>query len=124
MPSYIERDALYEKTAKWENLALQMVEQTATDGDITEWRKWSAILAERSAFKFDVADAPAADVQPVVHGKWIPVTNGRGGSECNVCHAYAPSLQSGAEYKSHFCPNCGARMDVEVKQVGPDEEGT
>jgi hypothetical protein len=56
-------------------------------------------------------DVPAADVAPVVHGKWIPVTNGRGGSECNMCHAYAPSYQSGAEYNSPYCPECGAKMD-------------
>jgi len=56
-------------------------------------------------------DFPAADVVEVVHGEWIPVTNGRGGSECNLCHAYAPSYQSGAEYKSPYCPNCGAKMD-------------
>lgn len=54
---------------------------------------------------------PAADVAPVVRGKWIPVTNGRGGNECNQCHAYAPSHQCGVEYKSNYCPNCGARMD-------------
>jgi len=50
-------------------------------------------------------------VETVVRGKWIPVTNGRGGSECNMCHAYAPSYQSGAEYNSPYCPECGAKMD-------------
>ena len=54
---------------------------------------------------------PTIDAVPVVHGKWIPVTNGRGGSECNLCHAYAPNYQSGAEYNSPYCPNCGAKMD-------------
>lgn len=43
-------------------------------------------------------------------GKWIEVTNGRGGHECSECHDYAPSYQSGAEHLSHFCPNCGADM--------------
>lgn len=43
-------------------------------------------------------------------GKWIEVTNGRGGHECSECHDYAPSFQSGAEYLSRFCPNCGADM--------------
>ena len=56
---------------------------------------------------------PTIDAVPVVHGKWIPVTNGRGGSECNICHAYAPSLQSGVEYSSPYCPSCGAKMGVE-----------
>ena len=51
---------------------------------------------------------PAADVRPV--GKWIAVTNGRGGHECGVCHDYAPSFQDGSERLSNYCPNCGAAM--------------
>ena len=43
-------------------------------------------------------------------GRWIPVTNGRGGHECDQCHEYAPSYQSGEEHLSDFCPNCGADM--------------
>lgn len=43
-------------------------------------------------------------------GKWIAVTNGRGGSECSLCHEYAPSYKSGDEHLTNFCPNCGADM--------------
>lgn len=43
-------------------------------------------------------------------GKWIPVTNGRGGFECDRCHCYAPSYQDGVEWLSAFCPNCGCDM--------------
>lgn len=46
-------------------------------------------------------------------GKWIPVTNGRGGYECDKCHNYAPSYQDGVEWLSKFCPNCGSPMEVE-----------
>lgn len=46
-------------------------------------------------------------------GKWVKVTNGRGGHECNICHAYAPSCQNGDEYLSEFCPNCGSFMTKE-----------
>ena len=46
-------------------------------------------------------------------GKWIPVTNGRGGFECNRCHCYAPSYQDGVEWLSAFCPSCGCRMEGE-----------
>lgn len=126
MPSYIERDALYEKTAKWESLALQRVEQSVRDGDITEWRKWSAVLAERSAFKFDVADAPAADVQPVVHGRWEMVGGycTPGGDpvwRCSNCHkgTHVYGIEHGTYGKDVSdgqwvaCPNCGAKMDLE-----------
>ena len=44
------------------------------------------------------------------NGKWIPVTNGRGGFECDECHNYAPSFQDGVEWLSDYCPNCGADM--------------
>ena len=43
-------------------------------------------------------------------GKWVKVTNGRSGHECNICHEYAPSYQNGDEYLSRFCPNCGTNM--------------
>lgn len=46
-------------------------------------------------------------------GKWIPVTNGRGGHECDQCHEYAPSWQTGEEHLTNYCPNCGARMTEE-----------
>ena len=48
-------------------------------------------------------------------GEWIPVTNGRGGFECDQCHNYAPSYQDGVEWLSGFCPNCGAKMDEEIE---------
>jgi hypothetical protein len=52
-------------------------------------------------------------------GEWIPVTNGRGGFECDQCHNYAPSYQDGVEWLSGFCPNCGADMR-EVDDERPD----
>lgn len=51
-----------------------MVEKTMNDEDLTEWRKWSIVLTERSAFKFDIADAPSAQpeisrIEQELHGK-------------------------------------------------------
>ena len=49
---------------------------------------------------------PAADVAPVVHGKWGD--NGIAGSmlvKCSVC-----GFDCGANSFS-YCPNCGAKMD-------------
>ena len=43
-------------------------------------------------------------------GHWIPVTNGRGGHQCDRCGCYAPSYQSGTEWLSNFCPECNADM--------------
>lgn len=44
-------------------------------------------------------------------GRWKPVTNGRGGYECCICHNYAPSYMDGVEWLSTYCPTCGAKMD-------------
>lgn len=72
----IDADELYEKTAEWEARALAVVEKLTSEpfvemdvDEITEWRRWSCILNERSAFKYDVADAPTIEPQ-----QWIPVT--------------------------------------------------
>ena len=55
--------------------------------------------------KTDIIRAPAADVAPVVHGKWGD--NGIAGSmlvKCSVC-----GFDCGANSFS-YCPNCGARI--------------
>ena len=52
----------------------------------------------------DAFDAiPAADVRPVVRGKWVdePIKGIR--YYCSVC-------QGRFDYTWHFCPNCGANM--------------
>ena len=48
---------------------------------------------------------PAADVAPVVHGRWKG--EGMGDYSCSLC----TEVVSGNEY--NYCPNCGARMDGE-----------
>lgn len=52
-----------------------------------------------------------------MRGRWVPVTNGRGGYECDQCHNYAPSYQDGVEWLSDFCPNCGADMRGNTDEV-------
>lgn len=65
----IDADALYEKTADWEAQALHMVETTMHDEDETKWRRWSIILTERTAFKYDVADAPTIEQPEIIRCK-------------------------------------------------------
>lgn len=49
---------------------------------------------------------PAADVRPVVRGKWKErrFSEDVYGAECSVCHTTW-------DYGTNFCPNCGARME-------------
>lgn len=57
-----------------------------------------------------VRDFPAADVAPVVHGTWIgkPIL-GFSDVRCSVCRV--TFLENSGRWK--FCPNCGAKMDME-----------
>lgn len=65
----INKEVLYEKVCGLESQALAYVGKIANDETkIDEWRIWSAILAERTAFKHDIFDAP--EVKP--EQKWIP----------------------------------------------------
>lgn len=51
------------------------------------------------------ASAPAADVAPVVHGRWI-----EDGSLIITCSECKRGYNLIAKY-THYCPNCGAKMD-------------
>lgn len=59
------------------------------------------------------AEIPAADVAPVVHGRWIKddflsddVNNAEKCSQCGELIGWFGNLPN-------YCPNCGAKMDIE-----------
>lgn len=53
----------------------------------------------------NIMDMPAADVAPVVHGRWIMHDDELGLTcECSVCHI--ETMGDG-----NYRPNCGAKMD-------------
>lgn len=68
----------------------------------------------------EIEGLPAADVEPVRHGRWEGVPNAfvsvasKDGSyhgnatTCSACHEVNPNA-----YKTNFCPICGAKMDLE-----------
>lgn len=56
-----------------------------------------------------IKDAPSADVEPVVHGEWIPIVNYFHGKPdgryyCSECHRVETM-------KGIYCRLCGALMD-------------
>lgn len=60
----------------------------------------------------DIEDIPAADVAPVVHGRWEIRPTGMAtdtGPEykayCTVCN------EPNKQYQPPYCPHCGAKMD-------------
>lgn len=90
MPEYIDRDTAVKEVmaAKWES---------GSDG---------AMAMEV------VAAPPAADVEPVRHGRWIfGDTMGHSWMKCSECLV----SQSGQTLCFTYCPNCGARMGKGVQ---------
>ena len=52
---------------------------------------------------------PAADVAPVVHGRWIDAREYCGDYMCSNCEALYGTN------KFNYCPNCGTKMDGETE---------
>ena len=55
-----------------------------------------------------VKEFPAADVQPVKHGRWI---NENFCTRCSACGNMTIYDKYSREVESDYCPNCGAKMD-------------
>lgn len=63
----------------------------------------------KGAIRRVLQQAPAADVAPVVHGRWIASHDEF--CACSICKypVYVGWNQT------NYCPNCGAKMDEERK---------
>ena len=54
-----------------------------------------------------ITSIPAADVAPVVHGRWV------NGCQCSVCGDRHGPYNSRHKPYYNYCPHCGAKMDEE-----------
>lgn len=76
-----------------------------------------------TAEKFEAAinGIPAADVAPVVHGRWEVSTDEWFETDVYTCSKCRESyvLVEGTPKENlwHYCPNCGAKMDGNWKQT-------
>ena len=63
-------------------------------------------------FKKDIEALPAADVAPVVRGRWKPfdLTFGRSIYYCSACEQSEDVPTAMGVPMFRFCPNCGADM--------------
>ena len=95
MAEYIEREALM----------VALCKEIIGDGDYYNGKD-----DMQDQIRDMVSRFPAADVAPVRHGRWFPTAKwwqgGSGWKRCSECGI----LHLG---KSNFCPNCGAKMDLE-----------
>ena len=98
MAEYIEREALIEK--------LRTMPIPKQAGRANTWLDNCA--AGVNAAIREVASCPAADVAPVVHGRWV--THYRSGTP--VAEGYVSTCcDMWNNRKSDYCPSCGAKMD-------------
>lgn len=105
--SLIDGDALKAKILKSIGIADELAENYEGRKSIAH-----AFIDSALSFVIECIDAaPTIDAEPVVHARWIEVSNGRGGHCCSECREYAPSFQSGVEDLSARCHCCGAKMD-------------
>ena len=85
-----------------EDVCLQLEKQESIDGQPRAIRRARRI----------VANSPAADVRPVVRGKWVRLDMHKGMEQfrCSICRSecYVPTCMGEPMYE--FCPNCGADM--------------
>lgn len=73
----------------------------------------SSLTMTRISLIDSISNIPAADVAPVVHGRWIgaPLC-GNDNCKCSECgswHNIHANLRG--EIMQKYCPNCGAKMD-------------
>ena len=88
MAEYIERRA-----------ALNIVEF-----ECGEWSGLARTIVE------EIESIPAADVAPVVHGRWNQLDNG--GFVCSVCMGgYKAQPTRMGKPMFEYCPICGAKME-------------
>lgn len=59
----------------------------------------------------EVSAAPAADVSPVVHGRWEWLGPNRLVTDCMCGTCSACKVRSKYIVNTMLCPNCGAKMD-------------
>lgn len=110
MAEYIEREALLNNRPEGRN-PIQTGKQEYNLG-------WNDC---RHTFVECILGEPAADVAPVVHGRWddchfVKVDCPKSGFptvKCSNCEIAFCDLINNHHFMYHYCPNCGARMDGE-----------
>ena len=74
--------------------------------------KWAReFYPNDKVFASAIINAPAADVSPVVHGRWEWLGPNRLVTNCMCGTCSACKVRSKYIVNTMLCPNCGAKMD-------------
>ena len=102
MDEYIKRDAVHD--------LVRSLTKYAWASPVRNERR---VTVDADDVQFGVDKIPSADVAPVRHGRWcvdgVYVV-------CSVCNRFtlSPIVKQLPTFK--YCPNCGAKMDEEVRE--------
>ena len=108
MDEYINKNVLYKIIAQLEELARNRYLDTPS----LYYPMYMTQLNERTHFKHIIQFFPAADVVPVRHGRWIEKQ--KKDTFAGYLYSYECSeCGSVKQRKEPYCPNCGAKMDLE-----------
>ena len=103
MAEYISRDAAIEEIDKW----LDTVGTVLVGKGLSYYGELIGCIE----------DTPAADVAPVVHGRWVGVDSSywrwtpSGAVAVEHITYCCERCGYGTVVKTHYCPNCGAKMN-------------
>lgn len=115
MAEYIEKDGLYRELAHLEELARSRYLNAPLSSPSKDI--YRAQMNERTMLKHIVADTPAENVAPVssaARWEWVEDFEGDGHWRCTNCGVEWFFADGGPEEnEAHYCPRCGALMDME-----------
>lgn len=114
----IDADVLYKKACDLEAQAFYYTDKLSHDEEkVEEWRRWSTILAERTAFKYDVNSAPTIKPELKI-GRWMISYGDHEAFGTRPYFMFCSECNRITAYEYNYCPNCGAYMKGE--QDGSD----
>ena len=93
--------------------------QAAIDGKISIQRANGVEIYTDEAVPVEhLKNVPAADVAPVVHGRWLPIVSYNNTYKCSECGRLLVDITDGLKMVAKHYPycHCGAKMDGERKE--------